>query len=319
MPVGGGVHVARLAIACVLVASSCSSERSPGSETASTMDPLSDKLAQILARGTLVLSSDPAYPPESFAVKGATRPADTRCTSAQMTGPEMTGMGAETGKLVAERLGVEPCFVTPSWTEVTSGNWSDRWDLDFEGGSINTERMEVLYFTQPYYATAAYFYVARGSKIDDPGDLAGSSIGACASCSHELYLRGRLEIPGQVIEPVVRNPHIVTYDVEAPGLRALARGEIDAFLAQEQVGTDAIEAGLAIEPIGEPVFYLYASGIVDKSSGLSVASFIERVNEILREAHHDGTLSALSVEFFGDDYAEAASAFDVDAVPQDIE
>lgn len=39
---------------------------------------LTDKLAQILARGTLILSTDPAYPPQSYRVRGATRLARTR-------------------------------------------------------------------------------------------------------------------------------------------------------------------------------------------------------------------------------------------------
>ena len=38
-------------------------------------DASTDKLAQVLARGTLILFTDPKYPPQSFAVKGAKRPA----------------------------------------------------------------------------------------------------------------------------------------------------------------------------------------------------------------------------------------------------
>jgi hypothetical protein len=30
---------------------------------------------------------------------------------------------------VAKTLEVEPCFVTPSWTEITADKWSDRWDI----------------------------------------------------------------------------------------------------------------------------------------------------------------------------------------------
>ena len=68
-----------------LVASGCGSSSS-GSSTSSPAatgaskakasgDPSKDKLAQMLARGTLVLFTDPKYPPQSFAVKGAKRPA----------------------------------------------------------------------------------------------------------------------------------------------------------------------------------------------------------------------------------------------------
>jgi polar amino acid transport system substrate-binding protein len=45
---------------------------------AQAADPATDKLAQIRERGTLILSTDPAYPPQSFRVKGAARPSGTK-------------------------------------------------------------------------------------------------------------------------------------------------------------------------------------------------------------------------------------------------
>ena len=98
-------------------------------------DPATDKLAQVLARGTVVMFTDPNYPPSSEAVKGAARPADTKCLPNQLTGPQITGYDAETSKAVAKALGVEPCFVEPSWTEVEAGNWADRWDIAWGSGA----------------------------------------------------------------------------------------------------------------------------------------------------------------------------------------
>ena len=49
-------------------------------------DPTKDKLAQVQARGTLVLFTDPAYPPQSMKVEGATRAANTKCAPNQLTG-----------------------------------------------------------------------------------------------------------------------------------------------------------------------------------------------------------------------------------------
>ena len=56
------------------------------------------------------------------------------------------------GELVAKALGVEPCFVTPSWTEITAGKWSDRWDIAFGSGAITADRMTRLWMTTPYRA-----------------------------------------------------------------------------------------------------------------------------------------------------------------------
>ena len=92
-------------------------------------DPTTDHLAQILGRKTIILATDPAYPPFSFRVKGADRLAKTRCAANQFTGNQIAGYDADTSKLVARALGVEPCFLAPTWTEMVGGHWGDRWDL----------------------------------------------------------------------------------------------------------------------------------------------------------------------------------------------
>lgn len=282
-------------------------------------DPSTDKLTQVRARGTLVLFTDPGYPPQSFKVKNAKRPADTKCAANELTAEEISGYDANTGKLVAEGLGVEPCFVTPSWTEVTAGNWGDRWDLAYGSGAIDFGRMEVLYMTRPYYSTPTNFFVAKSSKAQEPSDLSGKRIGACAGCTMEKYLRNTLELPGPKIEQLVDNPRIVTYDTEIPGLEATDKGKIDAFLCSEPVGAGAIADGAALRKLETPAYYSFKTGYVDKKSGLSVAAFVERVNEIIAQRHADGTLKRLSEKHFGKDYATKAAEFDLEAIKQNVQ
>ncbi|MDQ4041089.1 MAG: transporter substrate-binding domain-containing protein [Actinomycetota bacterium] len=168
-------------------------------------DPSTDKLAQILARGTLVLFTDPAYPPQSFEVEGAKRPASTKCADNEQTAPDISGYDAETGKLVAEALGVEPCFVTPSWTEVTAGNWGDRWDLAYGSGAIEFSRMEALYMTQPYYSTPTNFFVPRSSPAKTPADLSGS--GSARAQASRCASRSRVASSSADPPPAGRQRH----------------------------------------------------------------------------------------------------------------
>jgi polar amino acid transport system substrate-binding protein len=289
----------------------------PGSPSGSASgDPLTDKLAQVLDRGTLVGYWFPEYPPLSYEIEGAERPADTRCAANQRTGAELTGYDVETTKLVAADLGVEACFVEMGWTEVTSGNWGDRFDIAYGSGSINEDRMERLWMTQPYFAVPNSYFVAEDSPYQEPSDLDGTEIGACASCSHELYLRGELVIPGVEIVPTVEDPQVVVYNGEIPGLRDAAKGKIDAFLCGDNVGEDQIEAGVPLRKLDGVAFTYYPSGFIDKSSGLEVAAFAERVNQIVQQAQADGRMVALSDEFFGTDYASAAAEYDIDALEQ---
>lgn len=309
--------------ALVMLAGGCSSSddtvsADTGGAASPSGDPSTDKLAQVINRGTLILSTDPAYPPQSFAVEGAERATDTKCSPDQLTADEITGYDAETGKLVAEALGVEPCFVVPTWTEITGGNWGDRWDISYGSGSINEDRMQRLWMTQPYYAVPNYYFVRDDSPFEDVSDLDGRSVGACASCSHELYLRGELVIPGVEITPTVEDPDIVTFNTESSGLQKVADGKLDAFLAAEPVGQAQIDEGLPLRMLDEIAFTYYPSGFVDKGSGLDVAAFVERVSAIVQQAQAEGTLLALSKEFFGADYVAAAADYDIDALEQEV-
>lgn len=289
-----------------------------GGQTTPSADAANDKLAQILARGTIVLSTDLEYPPQSFAIEGADRVAETRCAANQLTATEVGGFDVDTATAVAEQLGVEPCFVTPNWTEVISGGWGDRWDIAFGSVNITTERMAALSFTQPYYADAAYFYVHEDSAVTDARDLDGMRVGACASCIHEAYLNGSLELPGgQALEFQLTDPVTVVYDYEGPGLDALAEGDgvnLDAFLAQEPVGEQAIADGLPLRRLDPPPFYAYSAGAVDQSSRAEQGPFIARINEIVAALHADGTLRSLSMNYYDHDYTAEAAAFDVSSL-----
>jgi polar amino acid transport system substrate-binding protein len=289
----------------------------PTNSTRGSGNPSTDKLAQILARGTLILSTDPAYPPQSYLVKGAKRLAHTKCAANQMTANQMAGYDADTGKLLAQRLGVDACFVTPTWSEIISGHWNDRWDISYGSGAINSDRGSRLYFTQPYYAAPQLFFVARNSKFRKPSDLNGKNIGVCAGCTHELYLKRTLTIPGVKVVFKVKNIKISTFDVENPGLKAVAQGKIDAFLCAAPEGDGAIHAGLKLRAIKEPAFFMYPTGFVDRYSSFDVRAFVARVNQVIAGLHADGSLRKLSIkDFFGVDDATKAGQFDLKTIGQ---
>jgi cystine transport system substrate-binding protein len=292
---------------------------STGSAASQAADPAKDKLAQIVQRGTLVGYAELDYPPQSIRVEGAARATTTKCLPNQITAAEVTGFDIETTKLVANALGVEACFVQPTWTEVTSGNWSDRFDLVYGSGAINASRMKVLYMTQPYYFIPQRFMVRADAAYKKPSDLDGKTIGTCTSCTVESYLKGTLQIPGIDLVQKVKNPKPAGFETERTGLDALAAGTIDAFLASEAVGLQAIKDGRPFRLLDEAAFSMYPSGFVDKTSGLDVKAFVARVDEIIQKAHADGTLKAMSLQWFGTDYTTPAGAFDLSKLGQEVQ
>jgi polar amino acid transport system substrate-binding protein len=285
---------------------------------AASGDPTKDKLAQVQARGTLVLYTDPAYAPQSMAVEGATRAANTKCAPNQMTAPEITGYDAETGKLVAAELGVEPCFVAVPFDEVIAGGWGDRFDVAWGSGALTAGRMKTLYMTQPYYTTPANFFVKKDSTYQTPADLNGKQIGACAGCTHEQYLKGILELPGVKLTQAVTNPKLVTYASEPPGLADVAAGKIDAFLCSQPVGAGAIADGEDLRMLDTPAFNTFKTGYVDRALTLAPAAFLTAIDGAIHDLQANGKLKDLSVKFFGKDFATAAAAFDMAGVGQTV-
>ena len=115
-------------------------------------DPAKDKLAQIQARGTLVEYFEDDYPPQSMSVKGATRPAGHQVRGQPAHGAprsRATKRGPEAHREEARRRAVL------RRADVDRG---DRRQLGrplghrVRSGSINADRMQRLYMTQPYYA-----------------------------------------------------------------------------------------------------------------------------------------------------------------------
>ena len=305
-----------LVIAATLAA--CSSGSTGGTSASPAADPTKDKLAQVQARGTLVLFTDPAYPPQSMKVDGATRAPNTKCGPNQLTAPEMDGYDVQTGKLVAAKLGVEPCFVAVPFDEVIAGGWGDRFDVAWGSGAMTTSRMEKLYVTQPYYTTPANFFVKKDSPYQTPADLSGKQIGACSGCTHEQYLRKTLALPGETLTYAVTDPKIVTYASEPPGLDAVAAGKIDAFLCSQPVGAEAITKGGDLRMLETPAFYTYKTGYIDRSMTLAPQAFLAAIDGAIRDLEKSGDLKTASQKYFGTDYVTAAAAFDMAKVNQTV-
>ena len=178
--------------------------------------------------------------------------------------------------------------------------------------------MEHLYMTQPYYYIPQRFLVGTASTYQKPSDLDGKTIGTCTSCTVESYLKGTLEIPGVDLVAKVKDPKLAGFETEGPGIDALAKGDLDAFLTAEPVGAEAIKEGKPLRMLDETAFSMYPTGFVDKGSGLEVAAFVAKVDEIMKAAHADGRMKALSQQWFGTDYATAAGQFDLSKVVQEV-
>lgn len=279
-----------------------------------------DLLSAIKARGTLRISTDPAYPPQSELVENAQRPAETKCSADERTAPELAGFDIDVAAEIAQRLGVEPCFITPDWTLITGGSWADRWDISVGSMSITPERMEPLYFSQPYYTTPAAVFVHKdNTTFETIADLGSKKVGVCSGCTYESYLEGSLKIPGETIDFVVKGAEIKGYDTDTSALQDLALGDgvrLDAVMTALPTGQGVIKDGLPLKQLGDPAYLEYLAAAIDKKHSKDPVSFVKQVTEIIQQMHADGTLLKLSEKHYGLDLTTAAGKFDVTQLGQ---
>ena len=279
-----------------------------------------DKLAEIEARGTLVIATDASYMPQSKLIEGSRQRAGTKCEATQYSSNQFEGFDAEVAVEIANYLGVEPCFVTPPWSQLVAGHWGDNWDIHVGSVAITYDRIQDLYFTSPYYATPTVLLVhAENTSFHTAEDLSGKRIGACVACTFESYLNGTLQIPGEDIQFRIRDAQVVAYENEDPAIEDLSLGDgakLDAVMTIWPKAHAAIAAGKPIRLLDRPLLFSYASVTLDRSASRSNQRLWENLNRIIYDLHGAGRLSELSLQYHGEDLAQEAAAYDISVLNQ---
>lgn len=291
--------VLALVFVLALVAAACGEDEEGGEggatgatgATSATGAEAEGLLGEILANGVIRVSTDPAYPPQS--------------SLNEDTG-EYEGFDIDVATEIATRLGVDIQWETPAWELITAGNWQGRWDMSVGSMTVTTERAEVLFFSPAYYYTPASVAVHEdNTTINDlTTDLDGKKIGVCAACTYDLWLQQTLEIPGYTFDYFVDDPVIVTYDTDSTVIQDLALGDgarLDAMISAKPTLEGAIEKGRPIKLVGDPVFYEPLAVAFDRASASDAQSLVDEVGRIIEEMHTDGTLTELSMKWYGED------------------
>lgn len=285
-----------------LVGSACANDNgsSNGGNTGATggstgaTGPGTTLLDQIMADGVVRIATDPAYPPQS---------------SYDEATNTWSGFDIDVASEIAKRMGVQVEWKTPAWDLITAGKWNNRWDLSVGSMTVTAERAQVLDFTAPYYYTPAGFAVQQGSSITSVDQLAGKSVGVCLSCTYEFYLERTLDIPGYPVEfKAPADVSIKTYDTDSTAIQDLAIGRLDAVMSAVPTLQGAIDKGKPIQLLGEAQYSEPLAAAVDKNAPLDPTSFVQKLSDIINEMHQDGTLSRLSIKWYGEDITIDPSA-----------
>lgn len=250
-------------------------------------------LDHVMKTKTLTMSSDPEYPPQSFLNDNN----------------QMDGFDVDVGKEIAKRMGVELKIVTPAWEMITAGKWSGRWDISVGSMTPTKKRAEVLNFPAIYYYTPASFAVHKDSKAKTLSDLNGKVIGTCGGCTYDAYLNKNLSIDAAGAPKFtyqVTAGKIKTYETDTNAFDDLRIGDgvrLDAVFSALPTIQEAIKHGYPMKVIGQPAFYEPLAVATDKGD----PEFDAKIKEIVNAMHKDGTLTKLSMKWYGVDLTTAKS------------
>jgi polar amino acid transport system substrate-binding protein len=278
-----------------LVAAACGDEpaTSSGSDTTGPAAE-QDLLARIQADGVIRVATDQKYKPQSWYDEKS---------------GEWKGFDVEVAQEVAKRLGVTAEIAHQEWELVTAGSWNDRWDMNVGSMTVTKERSSIFSFTPAYYYTPASIAVhSDNTSIQDlTTDLDGKKICVGTSTTYESFLNQQLNIPGYTFDYVIDDPQVISYATDTDALDNLALGDgarCDAAMTALPTIESYIADGGPVKVVGDPLYGEPLAIAFDKASPIDNASLVEAVSAIIDEMHSDGTLSALSMKWYGEDITQ---------------
>ena len=248
-------------------------------------------LDKIKKAGKIVVSTDPAYPPQSALVDGVYQ-----------------GFDIDVATEVGRRLGVTVEWQTPDWAAITAGGWGGRWDMSVGSMTITPDRAKALDFSPPYYYTPAQMAASTHSGITTLEGLAGKTVCAGEGTTYYQWLTGTLDFgPGGKPPPAPAGITAVTLpsDRDCAVQWQSGRFDFDGWLSSITTVEGAITSGLPLVKVGSPVYLEPLAVAVDKS-GPNDSDFIAWLKPTIDAMHADGTLKAFSLKWFKADFTAAA-------------
>jgi polar amino acid transport system substrate-binding protein len=250
-------------------------------------------LDRIQERGYMLLMGEPAWPPFSFKDQSG----------------NYAGFDVDVADEIAKRLGVEPRRIERalSWEQETGGNWNGVIDVSIGSMTPTAKRGENLIFPAVYSYQPTSVAVHRdNTTINVPAEASGKRIAVLRTSIYDIYLqRNPMDIENAPpVNYVIDDPTIVYYEVEGEPLAALEKGdgvEVDATINALVTLMDEVQKGKPFRILGQPIFYTPGAIAVENGD----PELAEGLAAIVDDMRADGTLSQISMKWFGLDLSAA--------------
>ena len=212
----------------------------------------------------------------------------------------LTGYDIEVLREVEKRIeGVKFEFIASPWDTLFIGLDADKFQLLANQITSNPERETKYLLTDNSYFADITQPIVRGddTSIKSLADLKGKKVGTTVGDSHTRALEDYNAANGNAIQ-------IEYYETDINGvLQDLVNGRIDATVNNPIMAKKKAEVlGLNIKAINENLVENPSLFIMKKDEAGKALK--EKIDTALQAIKADGTLSKLSIEWFGEDYTK---------------
>jgi polar amino acid transport system substrate-binding protein len=195
----------------------------------------------------------------------------------------MSGFDIEVGEAIAKEMGLEPVQKRIKFKGIVEGVKTGRADAAVASHTINPQRSKHVSFSTPYYYSGPQIFTRLDSQIKTVKDLAGKEVAVAKGSTYADTASKYTD-------------KIKTYDSDITALKALSSGRHDAVITDFVTGKSAAKEGFKIK--GQQLINRSEQAIVLPQDN---PKLLKRVNESLEKLREDGTLTRISIKYFGED------------------
>ncbi|EDS77688.1 amino acid ABC transporter, periplasmic amino acid-binding protein [Clostridium botulinum C str. Eklund] len=245
-----------------------------GSKGASAKSSGSDSsLESVKKSGKLLVGLDDGYPPMEFRDEKN----------------NLVGFDVDLAREIGKKIGVKVEFIPTEFSGILLGLQSKKFDTIIAGFTMTDERKKSLNFTEPYVLGGQIVAVKKGNtsikKLSDlKGKIIGCQMGSAGQITAERKLKDIKELRkyGKITET----------------FSDMSIGRIDAVIMDAQVGGYYISKKPGQFEVLDEMVAKEPMGIAFRKGDNALKN---EVQKIINELKKDGTLSKLSVKWFGFD------------------
>ena len=200
----------------------------------------------------------------------------------------LTGFDIEIGNLIAEGLGLKAEFKEVPWESILVGVETGTFDIACTGVGYTAERAEKFLFTDPYVYTEAVLVVRKDNKdIESLEDLKGKKT---SNSPNSTYAQRAEAMGATVVYVDTLGETMMMVEDGRVDATINAKGSVDDYLKEHPNARIKIVQTVAGEPVAYPI-----------RKTAENEELLKKINKILEGLREDGTLSKLSVKYFGED------------------